>query len=469
MIDMAAPVRGAVGVAWALLLALAWPAAQASTVTLAQAAEAVLANNPELAASQARVQQAAAGVRQADGARLPRVTLSLTATHTNDALAAFGLRLGQERVTAADFAPAALNDPDGINNLNTRIEVQAPLYTGGQVRARQHQARAGVRTAEQDDDATRQQLLLATVRAYQGVHLARADLQVARQSQIAAQEYLRVAELLHRQGMAVRSDRLSAQVNLDNARLRVSEAQRHEAHALDRLRQLMGLALTEPLDVGAEAVLELPSGTDAELHAEASQRHPALNALRSQLDGASAAVTAARGANRPQINVLARQDWNDRALGLDAPSYTLAGVLSWHAFDGGSNTAALARAQAVRQELAARLRQAEAALAVQIAEARRRALEAEERITVRTGALADAEEAMRLTQLRYQNGLTTQVDLFTTQAQLDQARAELAQARHDRSVARAEVLAAAGLLTHSSLSGSASPRASAGCTERSCP
>jgi len=434
-------------IALSLWLALGWTGAQAETVSLAQAAQAVLTHNPELAATQARIQQANSGLKQAEGAHLPRVNLSLTATRTNDALGAFGLKLGQGRVAAADFVPATLNDPKAINNLNTRIEIQAPLYTGGQIQARRDEARAFVRAAEEGDGATRQQLLLETVKAYQGVHLARAYLKVAQQSQTAALEYARVAESLHKQGMAVKSDRLSAKVNLDNAKLRISEAQRHEANALDQLKRLMGRPFADSLEVGPEANLLLPPGNDEALRAQALNLHPALKALRGQMDAATAAVDAARGVNKPQLSVMARQDWNDRSLGLDASSYTLAGVLSWSAFDGGAAAAGIDRAQAARLEQAAKLRQAEDGIAFQVTEARRRALEAEERIQVRTSAVDDAEEALRLTHLRYQNGLTTQVDLFSVQAQLDRARADLAQARYDRSVAQAEVHASAGLLS----------------------
>lgn len=431
----------------ACMLGLAWHGAGAETVTLAQAAQVVLQNNPELAVSQARLRQAESGLQQAEGARLPKVNLSLTATRTNDALGAFGLKLGQERVTAADFVPATLNNPNDINNLNTRVELQAPLYTGGQIRARQDEARAYVKAAEEGESATRQRLLLETLKAYQGVHLARAYLQVARQSQTAATEHARVADSLYRQGMAVKSDRLSARVNVDNARLRVSEARRHEANALDQLKRIMGRPLADEIDVGEEALPQLPAGNDDDLRALAVSQHPALKALRGEMDAAGAALDAARGTLKPQVSLMARHDWNDRNLGLDAASYTVAGVLSWNAFDGGMKDAAVDRAQAARLEQAAKLRQAEDGIAFQVTEARRRALEAEERVAVREAAVQDAEEAQRLTQLRYQNGLTTQVDLFTVQAQLDRARAELAQARYDRSVARGEVLAAAGQLS----------------------
>jgi outer membrane protein TolC len=418
----------------------------AETLSLRHAAEAALSRNPDMALSQARLRQAESGLRQAEGAHLPRVSLSVNASHTNDALSAFGLKLGQERITAADFNPATLNHPSAISNLNTRVDVTAPLYSGGQIESRRDEALAHVRAARDGDAASRQRLLLELLETYQGVHLARAYLQVNEQAQAAAAEYVRVTGSLHKQGMAVKSDLLSARVNLENAKLRVSEARRQEATALDRLKTLTGRRLDEPIEVGAEAQPVLPAQDAEALRQQAIAGHPALKALRGQVEAAQAATAAARGAGKPQVNVMVRHDWNDHNLGLSAASYTLGGTLSWNAFDGGFNAAAIDRAQAVRLEQVARLRQAEDGVAFQVTEARRRALEAEQRLAARAEAVKEAEEAQRLTRLRYENGVTTLVDLLSTQTLLDRARADLAQARFDLSVSRGQVLQAAGLL-----------------------
>lgn len=429
-----------------LAVAFSLPAA-AAPLDFKQCVAEALANNPDLAASGARIGQAEAGVAQAEGARLPRVNLSLTATRSNDPLNAFGLKLGQAQVDpATDFTPAALNSPDAVNNLNTRIELSAPVYTGGQLTAQVAQARAGARAARQGDAAARQQLIQQVAEAYQGVHSARAYLKVAEQSVAAATEYLRVTDAQLKQGMAVKSDQLTARVNLEDARLRMAEARRQEAGALDRLKLLMGRPIAEALEIGSANGATLPEGDEAALLAQARARHPGLMALREQVDGARANVEAARAGRRPQLNVVARQDWNDEGFGLSASSYTVAGVLSWNAFDGGVANAGISRAGAGQAEAEARLRQAEGALELQVRDSLRKAREAELRLVAREAAVADAEEAQRLTKKRYENGLATLVDLLAVQAQLDKARADLVAARHAQEVSRIELKRAVGLL-----------------------
>ncbi len=421
--------------------------ASAEPLTLRQAAEAALARNSELAISQARVQQAEAAMRQAEGARLPNLGLGLSASRSNDALGVFGFRLRQRDVAESDFQIANINEPGALSNFNTHIEIQAPLYTGGLITSRIDQARAQSASARQADESTRQQVIQHTLEAYQGVHAARASIRVAEEGIAAAEEYLRVTERLQREGVAIRSDVLSALVNLEESRIRLIEAGRMEAGALDRLKVLIGRPLNEAIDVGPEALPALPEGDAEALRQRALAEHPGLKALRSELDSARARIEAARAGARPQVSLMGRQDWNDNRLGLDASSYTVAGMVSWKVFDGGVTGGAVDQARAGYQEQAARLRQAEDEVGFMVAEARRRALEAASRIAAREAAVAQAEEAQRLIRRRYENGLTTVLDLLTGQAQLDRARAELVAARRDLAVARAELRRAVGILT----------------------
>jgi outer membrane protein TolC len=424
---------------------------QADTLDFRQCVAEALRNNPEMAIGRAQIEQADSAIRGAEGSRMPRLNLSLTATRTNDPLNAFGLKLGQASVTGDDFIPDTLNDPSAINNFNTRIEIQAPLYTGGQLTAQIEQTKALAEAVRRGDEAARQRLIRMVGEAYQGVHTARAYRQVAEQGREAAKEYLRVSDRLHKAGMAVKSDLLSARVNLEDAQLRVSDAERMESTALDRLKLLLGRPLGDSLEVGTPLQTAPQTVGETALVELARQQHPALAALRSQADANRAQVDAARAGSLPQLSALARQDWNDDNLGTDADSYTLAGVLSWQAFDGGVTRAAMDRAEAGRSETLARLRQAEDGIIFEVRDALRRGQEAEQRLAAREAAVKDAEEAQRLSKKRYENGLTTLVDLLSVQTQLDKARADLVAARHALEVSRIDQKRAAGILTPDTL------------------
>lgn len=435
-----------VGLAVALM-GLAAPAAWAEVLHLRQAVEAALSQSPDLALTQAQTEQAEAAVRQAEGARLPSLTASVQATQSNDALAAFTFKMWQRDVSPADFDMARLNNPGESRDFNPRLEVQFPLYTGGLISSRIAQARAQAVAARHGDMQARQQLVQTVLEAYQGVHAARAQIRQAEAALAAAEETRRVAERLLREGVAVKSDVLSAQVAVEQARARLAEAQRHEGNALDQLKVLTGRPLAVPLDVGPEIVPDLPEGDLDTLRQTALAEQPGLKALRSQLESARAQIEAARSSQRPNLMLMGRQDWHDAGVGLGPSSYVVGGVLSWRLYDGGMSSGGVDRAQAEFHEAAARLRQAENTVTLRVADAWRRAQAAESRLTAQTAAVAQAEEAQRLVRKRYENGVANLTELLDAQSRLDRARAELVAARQDLVSGRAAVRCAIGTLT----------------------
>jgi outer membrane protein TolC len=456
--------RPSQGAAILLLTGLFPILAAGQPIDFKQAVEIALSQNPELGIAKAQIEQAEAAVRQAEGNKLPRVNLSLTGVRTNDALSAFGLKLGQRQATFDDFgagdflgamntggnplpiAPDKLNHPDAVTNYNPRVELLVPVYNGGMVQGYVDTAKAYTRAAQSGDRHARQQLIKHVLMAYQGVHTARAYIKVAKEAAQAAEEYVRLSEKLLAQGMAVKSDVLSAKVNLEEVRLKVAEAKNAEAAALDQLHLLLGKPLEEPLEVGAPVVPGMLDGNDVELRTRARDNHAGLQAMRHQVDAAGAQVNVARAGAKPQFNVMAKYDWNGDTPGFDAGAYTVAGVLSWSAFDGGATQAGVDRAQAQRAELVAKLRQAEEGVGYQVTEAKRKALEAEARIAARKIAVEQAAEAQRLVKNRYENGVGTLIELLAAQAQLDKARADQIAAEYDLAVNRAELKRAAGVL-----------------------
>jgi len=424
---------------------------------LQQCVSIALRQNPDILASQFQLAQAEAALSQAQGQRLPKLNASITATRSNDALNAFGLKLSQRNVTFNDFglseytgigtvAPTAVNEPNPVNNYNPRLELQIPLYNGGMIAGYVDQARAYVKAAQAGDQAARQRVIFQVIQAYQGAHTAHAYVNVAQQAHAAAEAYVKTTQNLLNEGVVVRSDLLFAQVNLANVQVNLEEARRGEAAAIDQLHLLLGLSLDEKLEIGPDFTPAALGGKVAELQDEAVAANPGILALRNQLDAAGAGVKVASADYYPHLNAVIRKDWNAPAFQQFASSYTVAGVLSWQIFDMGVTRGAVGRAEASRAELQARLKQAEEGVRFQVIDAWRGSAEAESRVNARTAAVAQAEEAQRLVAKRYENGVTTMVEVLSAQAQLDQARAEQVAAHYQLTMQRSALRLAVGKL-----------------------
>ncbi|MCG6932055.1 MAG: TolC family protein [Gallionella sp.] len=424
---------------------------------LQQCVDIALRQNPEIVASQSQLAQAQSALSQAQGQRLPKLTASVTGTRTNDALNAFGLKLSQRNATFDDFgisqytgvgsvAPTALNYPDPVNNYNTRLELQIPLYNGGMISGYVDQAHAYVKAAQEGNQAARQQVIFHVIQAYQGVHTSQAYVKVAQQAEAAAEAYVKTTQNLLNEGVVVKSDLLFAQVNLANVRVKLEEAKRSEAAAIDQLHLLLGMPLNEKLEIGPDFTPKAMSGSIASLQDEAVATNPGLSAMRNQLDAAGAGVKVASAEYYPHFNAVVRKDWNAPKFSQMASSYTVAGVLSWNIFDMGVTRGAVGRAEASRAELQARYKQAEEGLRAKVADAWRGSAEAESRVNARTDAVAHAEEAQRLVAKRYENGVTTMVEVLAAQAQLDKARAEEVAAHYQLTLQRSALRLAVGKL-----------------------
>ncbi|MDX5585122.1 MAG: TolC family protein, partial [Aureibaculum sp.] len=87
----------------------------------------VHSNNATIKISERNFDMAKADFRQTNAVLLPNISVSHTGIATTNPLMAFGSKLNQEILTAADFDPNLLNNPDQIRNFATKIEVQQPI------------------------------------------------------------------------------------------------------------------------------------------------------------------------------------------------------------------------------------------------------------------------------------------------------------------------------------------------------
>lgn len=103
-------------------------AQEVKDLSLDQLIEKALEDNHQILIAAQQINQAEGAFRQTDAAFLPQISLTHTATNTNTPLMAFGSKLNQAKITAADFAPESLNNPDGVTNFNTAIELAQPIF-----------------------------------------------------------------------------------------------------------------------------------------------------------------------------------------------------------------------------------------------------------------------------------------------------------------------------------------------------
>ncbi len=433
--------------------------AQSQTMTFKQIVERTLNQNPNMTVSQAQISQAQAALAKAENSRMPQVKLSVTGSVSNNPLNVFGMKLQQRQATFGDFgaeeftgpgslgtASKGLNEPGSHTDLNTRLEVLVPVWNGGKIGLYQDQAKAMIRAAQGGEEATKQFLVFNNYQAYEAVHAARAYISVAQQAKKTADEFVRMTKNLVEQGVIVRSELLSAQVNQANADVALMKAQEQEQMALDGLKILMNMELSEPLDVAESINFDLTGMTAEQVLQKALAQNPQLLAMREQIEAEKQTIKVAKSDSLPTFNLMLRQDWNDENIGFDSSSYTVAGVAAWTLTDFGVTKNAVAMARAATDEKKAQLQAKENEIRMEIYKAWRSLKVAKTQVESTQLAVEQATKAQELIKRRFENGIATITEVLASQTQLDKANADLVQAKYDVKVQQAQLRLLAGMI-----------------------
>jgi len=111
-------------------------AATADTLDFTQAVQRALSQNPDILIAGTQIGQAEAAVRQSEGARLPKLAVSVNVTRTDDALNAFGSSCHSAAPRSTTSARANSIPPTpmssishrGISTIPTRSTTSIPVW-----------------------------------------------------------------------------------------------------------------------------------------------------------------------------------------------------------------------------------------------------------------------------------------------------------------------------------------------------
>ena len=434
------------------LLAASLAAQTATPLTLPQAVSMALEKNPLHKAAVADTRISMAAVRESRSPLLPRITFTESALRGNDPVFVFGSRLRQQNFTAADFALNRLNTPTPISNFSSRFSGQWSLFDGLQSWFGVSRARYMQQATEQQLDRTDQELVYQAVEAYYGVLLAQKQLQVSEAAVKTAQAIEASSRARVESGMAVDSDLLSAQVATSKRKQELIQLQ--DALALARTK--LALALGMPADNiydPQEALTDrsFPAATAAELEAQAMEKRSDLKRVESERSAQAKSVSMAKAAYSPRLNVFGSWETDSPSPGWNGGNNWIAGAeLQFDLFDGGNKMAHLAREKAV-QERAQAMRDAfRDNIRLEVRKAFYDFDAARQQVEVARGAIAQADESLRINQNRYEGGLTTVSNLLQVEDAAHRAQLDYWQAVYRVQTSYAGVELATGTLTPSS-------------------
>ncbi len=415
----------------------------ADPLSLEEAVQKALQRSPAVSAQKSLFDAARAREQSAFSGYLPSLRFTESYLRSDQPVASFGGLLNQGRFTARDFALERLNDPESLDNFQTRFSLRQPLFTGGEVQNLHRAARKDARAARFDYEGALADVALETVRAYWGLSLARQSVGVAKMAVETAEESLRQIQALYKEGTVVRSDLLSAQVRLADFRESLVRARGRSQVAEAALAILLGEKPPGSWEVVPLLPLEpadMPVPDPASLYDIARSKRPDHAALKARAEAAAAAEKAARAAFLPRLGLEASYEWNSPKFQEDQEGSYLLGVgLEWSLFEGLRDRSRLREAAAGAEAARQRLRALEDRMELEIQEALTEVETQQESLSVTQERVSQAEENLRIVRQRYQGGLTTVVELQQAELTLSHSRLQRLQAAHDLRISLARL------------------------------
>ncbi|MEP6663032.1 MAG: TolC family protein [Verrucomicrobiota bacterium] len=290
--------------------------------------------------------------------------------------------------------------------------------------------------------------------AYDDILLAQASIGVQESSvQLLSKE---LEDTSHRfeAGTVPRFDVLRAEVEIANARPRLSRAKNAYRIAKNNLSNLLGYDL--PKEVGEDIPLNLTDKlNDAPYEIQISdalrrayENRTELAALRKAERLRAEDVTKAKSGYKPSVQIFggygSRSSSFDNNLGRDVTGWFAGAQLNWNIFDGFLTRGKVIEAKALLERAGVDVADFARRIELEVRTAFSSFVEAREVLESQKKVQEQAEEALRLAKARVEAGAATQLDVLSAQTALTEARSTQIQALRDYSVAKTRLNRAMG-------------------------
>lgn len=396
--------------------------AAASSMTLGDAIEKALANNPSLRLSSVSLQSAETEVSRAEAGFLPTVSADLGMTE------GFA-RSGEEQ---------------SYRSASAGVSARYNLYDGGSDQASLQTARKNSSAAGMDYQLERETLFLNVTNAYLDV-LSNSEIVTVREEELAAaRSQLARIEALYKAGSRPVTDLYQQQASVKEAELSLISSQRDLTVSRLDLQVSLGLE-DDPGPTIFDPVLQGSIGIEVSTDLEEQVRTALANrsdvaALKARLEAAQARISQTRAGDSVSLDLTGGVSTGYSSLAEDGfwdqmkdnnMSASVGLTLSIPLYDAGQTGYAVRQAELdlASQQLALNR------LKLQVRQELGQALEdyrtAVKTLDVSTARLQWAEKALESVRARYEAGAASLVELNDARSEAVQARSDVVNARYD--------------------------------------
>ncbi len=430
-------------------------------LTLQKSVDMALERNPGITIAEKELDKASAGIMESYSSLLPVINGSASLQHAWDiqenTIPNFIKQMLGPSFPGYESMPDFVRLSFGLENtLTYGANITQPLFLGGAGIAGIKIAYAARRASESQLELQKQNLIYNTTNAFYASLLARDLVDVQEQALRQAQANLDIVLKKYDVGTASGFDKMRAEVEVANLKPAAIAAKNNFQATLTGLRTVLALPEDTAIELQGEleyAHDEFGDTTLEELRQLAFAHRPELATLQAQKNIASKSVAVSRSQFLPKLffttnySFLAmRNDYDFRSDDL-SKGFTSAISLQMPLFTGFKNAKQYQKAKIDYKIMNDTEQLLNDGIIAEVELAYNKYKEAEEKYFAANESIDLAEEALRLANLMYEEGASTQLDVLSSQLALTRARLNYASALYEYQMSRYGMRKVAGTLT----------------------
>jgi len=437
-----------------LVLVLGLPVgAQDPALSLNDAIRLAMGKNKSLEASGAANKAADTRISGARSGFLPKVNYSESWARSDNPVFVFSSLLTQNQFGAQNFQIDSLNNPNFLNNFQSQVTADQVLYDAGQTRHAVRSAQLSKEITGEQGRRTQMEVIAGVIRAYYDSLLSADQLNATSQAMRSAEADLERAQANRAAGMSTDVDTLSIRVHLAGVREQQIRRQADVDVARAALNDAIGLPLDTPHTLTTPLVpfvdpQEASGGSLADRQKSAVAQRPEARQMTLATSLADTQAASARGSLLPQVMLHgAFEADRQRFISRGGDNWLVSVGLRWNLFNGFGDKARIEESRFAQQRSSAEEARTDSAIRLQVHRAYADLHAATQSIEVARASVAEAEESLRITQNRYEAGISNVTDLLRTETTVLEARTRNLAAVRDQRMAAAMLELATGTLT----------------------
>ncbi|GGG93550.1 transporter [Polaribacter pacificus] len=390
------------------------------SITKKEVLNSILEKNLSLKISEQEFNQSKADYLQTSAIFLPTITASYTGISTTNPLMAFGSKLNQEILTAADFNPALLNNPSQTQNFGTKLEIQQPLINLDGVYQRKA-AKSKMEATSLQGQRTADYLALEVEKAYMQLQLAYKAVEVMESALETAKENEKLAVNNFEQGYLQQADILNIKIRVTEITGQLQTAKSNVLNASNYLSFLMNddaNVIYKPMD---DLRLIANNITDVNV----SENRADIKAMQLASEAYMAMNKADKMTFLPRLNAFGSYEIYDNKLFQgSANGYVLGAQLSWNIFEGSKRFGKVQKSKAAFEQSKLAYTQYLSKSNLELNKAKRQFIDAKNQLELTSLSVKQSKESLRIRKNRFKEGLEKTTDLL--QAETVYAQKQLA-------------------------------------------